>query len=183
MGVSAALGAVLGVIAIASTLVIVFLWRRNRRLVRAAHHAQEAPKLGRAGSDQPLHSHAYIGQEESPEKLKEQLSQVRSELAAMAVLAPSTVRDQSDYVRDLNLLNDSIRQLSMRINRNQRQLTAAVIRNALYGALQSTVFDKFDAGLDASTEERMSFIMSRFEKPSERFDPVACSFIATLTRC
>lgn len=124
-----------------------------------------------------------MAEEESAEKLRKQLSQVRSELAAVAVLAPSTVRDQTDYIRDLNLLNDSIRQISMRINRTRPQPTAAVIRTALYSTLQSTVFDKFDAGLDTSTEERMSFIMSKFDKPSERFDPVANAFITTLTRC
>lgn len=162
----AALGSVLGVVVIASAVGACLLLRRNRQLSRAAESAQEVVVSGQGELNYPPYGKEVISQEDSPEMLKRQLLQVRNELAAVNVLAPTTIRDQSDYVRDLTLLNDSIRQLSMRLSRSHPEKPAAAIRATICGALWSAVFAKFDAGLDVATEHQLSSVLLRFDKKS-----------------
>lgn len=164
-----ALGAVLGVVIVISVILVGLLLRKNKQLFRAAKEARESALSDPSESNYPLASKELdvVSQEDSPAQLKRQLAEVRQELAAVTVLTPSTIRDQSDYVRDLTLLNDNIRQLSMRINRARPDVPAAVLRTRICAALWSAVFARFDAGLDGDTERHMSSIMSQFKKPSE----------------
>ncbi|RSH82150.1 hypothetical protein EHS25_006083 [Saitozyma podzolica] len=163
-----ALGAVLGAVIVISVILVGLLLRKNKQLFRAAKEARESALSDPSESNYPLASKELdvISQDDSPAQLKRQLAQVRQELAAVTVLTPSTIRDQSDYVRDLTLLNDNIRQLSMRINRDRPDLPAAVLRAKICAALWSAVFARFDAGLDGNTEQHMSNIMNQFQKPS-----------------
>ena len=166
--VPAALGAVLGVVLIASTIIIILLLVRMSRLRRNLRYAQDSVRMGPGPqeSNYPLYAKDVAG-EESPEELRRQLAQVRGELTAVNVLAPSTIRDQSDYVREMTLLNNNIRQMSMQINRNRSRVPAATIRTMLCSAIWSTIFAKFDASLDERTDGQMQLIMSKFPKPSE----------------
>lgn len=154
----AVLGALIGVVALVGAGVIFWLVRRNRRVERT--YAGRAS--GGGGRDD---SYGYQldsgegkhGDDESFE-LRRQLEAVRKELAQMTVLAPSTIRDESDYQRDIAILNDAIRQLSMHINRSQRAMPAATIRSALCSAITSQVFDRFDASLDESMNNQLELI-------------------------
>ena len=87
-------------------------------------------------------------------------------LAAVSVLAPSTIRDQADYMRDLTLLNDNVRQVSMRLARNLKETSASFIRSSLYSILFSEVFAKVDASLDSTTDRQLATIMTKMKKPS-----------------
>ena len=114
-----------------------------------------------------LYAKEDISQEDSPNELRWQLEAVRRALTAIRVLAPFTIRNQSDYMRDLVILNDNIRQLPLRGNSARSHLSAAAIRSILCDALWSHVLAKFDAGLDDTTERQMSVIQTSIERASK----------------
>ena len=164
----AALGAVLGLVTLASAVIIILLARKTRQLIRSTRHVEELRTVhGPPETNYALYAKEDIHQEESPSELRRQLEAVRAELTAIRLLAPSTIRDQSDYIRDLTVLNDNIRQLSLRVSSTRSRLSAATIRSKLCEALWSDIFAKFDAGLDATIERQMSDIMTSFEKASK----------------
>lgn len=158
-----------------SAIIIAVLWRKTRRLKREAdfgatqrHPESQYQLYGKEG--------AFAG-EDDPNHLRQQLADVRRELTAMSVLSPSTIRDQSDYVRDLALVNDGIRQVAMRANSKRRDLPAGAIKAGLCSALSEHVFSKFDAGLDERLEHDLNVLMKQLKRPGELVSPGDCRTI------
>lgn len=103
--------------------------------------------------------------EGSTSDLRHQLAQVRRELAEVAVLAPSTIRDESDYQRDVALLNDNARQISMRISKANGS-RASDVRLGLCRELYEEVFATFDPSLEQQIDKQFREIYSSISRPS-----------------
>ncbi|ORX37831.1 hypothetical protein BD324DRAFT_680709 [Kockovaella imperatae] len=152
----AALSAVLGVVIIMACIAVLLLLRKLRNAESSneidQHHLYSSPELDKT--------------EEGPtvKQLQDQLTSVRRELASVMVLTPSTIRDRSDYARDLDLINDDIRQISMRITRNSSYSTAPKVRNVLCATLRSEILTRFDASLKPEDDAKFSEVMSRFPR-------------------
>ncbi len=158
----AGLGAALGVLVIATVGLLIWLLRKCRRPDRTSQSSSilGLPETGYGEKD-------ITCSDDSPEVLKKQLAAVRQELASVNALTPTTIRDQGDYVAELDIVNGNIRQLSLRLASGRRDLQASTIRTALCHALWLEIFERFDAGLDPITNDHLSKIMSRISNRSE----------------
>jgi hypothetical protein len=159
-------GALGGVIAICLGLIVFLFVRlsRARRPTQTTMLASEQQHLPYMVDDKTMSTETAEYQQLSQRLVQAEARVVRltSERNLAASLVPTTTRDGSDYLREVELINGSIRQLSMRLA-TSAGVPSHIIRISLCQGLWADIFDRFDCALDIQVDACFQNIYNGFE--------------------
>jgi hypothetical protein len=158
-------GALGGVIAICLGLIVFLLVRlsRARRPTQTMMLASEQHHLPYMVDDKNMSTETAEYQQLSQRLAQAEAQVVRltSERNLAASLVPTTTRDGSDYLREVELINGSIRQLSMRLA-TSAGVPSHILRISLCQGLWVDIFDRFDCALDIQVDACFQNIYNGF---------------------
>jgi hypothetical protein len=145
-------GALGGVIAICLGLIVFLFVRlsRARRPTQTTMLASEQQHL------------PYMVDDKTMSTETAEYQQLSQRLAQAEARVPTTTRDGSDYLREVELINGSIRQLSMRLA-TSAGVPSHIIRISLCQGLWADIFDRFDCALDIQVDACFQNIYNGFE--------------------